>query len=135
MGSFFIPKFKDVIVRREGTRVMLIQDGVLLLDLPWDQARRLARAIRVQAARAEARAKVQQTIGDQAVLIRKGFPLALTSDPEVFREAGKEAAHDRDLRRFLPGGIPSGVKFGIPRITGAPAEGGKTGGPDGHQES
>lgn len=131
MGSFFIPQFKDITVRREGARVMLIQDGILLLDLPWDQAKRLARAVKIQAAAAEARAKVKTIIADQAVLIRKGIPLALTPDPEVFKAAGNEAAHDRDLRRYCPGGIPSGVKFGIPTITGTPPKG-ETGGKDGH---
>lgn len=125
MGSFFIPQFKDITVRREGARVMLIQDGVLLLDLPWDQAKRLARAVRVQAAAAEARAKVNQVISDQAVFIRKRIPIALTSDPAVFKEAGNVAAHDRDLRRYCPGGIPSGVKFGVPSVTGAPAKRGE----------
>lgn len=133
MGSFFIPRFKDVVVHVEGSRVQVIQDGILVLELPWDQAKRLARALRVQAAKAEARAKVQQTIDGQAVLIRKGIPIALTPDPDVFKEAGKHAAHDRDLRRYIPGGIPSGVKFGYPTLKAGPApKGDKTGGSNGH---
>lgn len=132
MGSIFIPQFKDVTVHVEGSRVQLVQNGTLMLDLPWDQARRLARALKVQASKAEARAKVRTIIGDQALLIRKGIPLALTPDPSVFKEAGKEAAHDRDLRRFIPGGIPSGVKFGYPKLIGTPPKGENRGGTDGH---
>ena len=123
MGHIYIPKVESVTVRREGGRVMLIsRDGTLLLDLPWDAARDLAKVIRLQAARAEQTAKVEAVISDQAFCIRAGIPLALTPNPEVFKEAGKEAAHDRALRRAMPGGIPEGVKFGMPSVHGKPAK-------------
>lgn len=123
MGEFYIPKVASVTVRREGTRVQLIQNGTLLLDLPWDAAGDLAKVIRLQAARAEQTAKVEAIISDQAFLIRKGVPIALTPNPEVFKEAGNEAAHDRFLRRAMPGGIPGGVKFGFPALRGKSAKG------------
>jgi hypothetical protein len=122
MGEFYIPKVTSVTVRREGSRVQLIQSGTLLLDLPWDAALDLAKVIRLQAARAEQTAKVEAVISDQAFLIRAGVPIALTPNPEVFKEAGNEAAHNRDLRRFMPGGIPGGVKFGFPTLRGKPAK-------------
>ena len=118
MADLIIPTIKTVNVRREGDRVLLIQGGRTVLDLPWDAAKDVAKAMRLQAARAEQTAKVVQVIADQALLIRKGIPLSLTPNPEVFAEAGKEAAHDRNLRRYLPGGVPSGVKFGMPRLFG-----------------
>jgi hypothetical protein len=119
MGSFYIPKVESITIRREGARVQLIgKNGTLLLDLPWDAARDLAKAIRLQSARAEQTAKVEAVISDQAFCIRKGIPLALTPNPEVFKEAGNEAAHDRFLRRAMPGGIPEGVKFGFPSVRG-----------------
>jgi len=121
MGEFYIPAIKTATVRRDGERVLVIKDGVTLLDLPWDAARDLGKAMRLQSARAEQTAKVVQVIADQALLIRKGFPIALTPDPAVFKAAGNEAAHDRDLRRFVPGGVPSGVKFGMARLRGRPA--------------
>ena len=120
MGSFYIPAIKTATVRRDGDRVLVIQNGVTLLDLPWDAAQELARAMRLQAARAEQTAKVAQVIADQALLIRKGFPISLTPNPEVFKEAGNEAAHDRDLRRYCPGGIPSGTRFGMAQVRGKP---------------
>jgi hypothetical protein len=89
---------------------------MLILDLPWQAAKKLSRVVRRQAAVAEQNAKVVRVISDQALLIRKGFPIALTPRPDVFKEAGNEAAHNRDLRRFIPGGIPSGVVFGFPTL-------------------
>lgn len=120
MSDFFIPKVLSVTVRREGSRVMLISKGTTILDLPWDAAKELSKVIRVQAARAEQTAKVEAVISDQAFLIRKGIPIALTPNPEVFKEAGKEAAHDRFLRRAIPGGVPTKVKFGFAKLIGKP---------------
>lgn len=121
MGQIIIPKIKTIVVRQEGPRVIVIQGGVAMLDLPWEAAKDLARTIHFQASRAEQVSKVDQVISDQALLIRKGIPLALTGDPRVFKEAGKEAAHNRELRRAAPGGIPSGVKFGRARLVGKPS--------------
>jgi hypothetical protein len=118
MSEFYVPAFKSATVRREGSRVMLIKDGATLLDLPWDAAKELAKVMRLQAARAEQTANVEAVIADQAVLIRKGFPISLTPNPEVFKEAGNEAAHNRDLRRYVPGGVPSGMTFGMARLIG-----------------
>lgn len=119
MGEFYIPKIDSVIVRREGSRVMLVnKQGVTLLDLPWEAAKDLAKILRLQAARAEQTAKVEAVIADQAFCIRAGLPISLTPNPDVFKEAGNMAAHDRTLRRHMPGGIPSGTKFGMARVVG-----------------
>ena len=133
MGEIFIPVFKDITVKREGGRIMVVQNGTLLMSMPWRQAKNLSKALRIQAARAEEREKVNQVIADQALLIRKGFPLAITQNPAIFKEAGNEAAHNRELRRYCPGGIPSGVAFGYPTLKQFPPESkDETGGPNGH---
>ena len=120
MADLLIPTIKAVRVGRDGPNVVVYdaQTGQTYFNMPWEAARDLGKAIRLQAARAEQTAKQPQVIADQALLIRKGIPLSLTPNPEVFAEAGKEAAHDRNLRRYLPGGVPSGVKFGMPRLFG-----------------
>ena len=118
MGDFYIPQIKSITIRRDGERVLLIQNRKTIADLPWDAAKELARGIRLQAAKAEQTAKVAGVISDQAFLIRKGIPLSLTPNPEVFKEAGNEAAHNRFLRRTMPGGIPSCAKFGFPTLIG-----------------
>jgi len=122
MGQIYIPKLKNVTVRLEGKSVQLIEEGMLILEMPYQAALDIARAIRSQAMKASQMANVQRVISDQALLIRKGVPLRLTSRPDVFKEAGNEAAHNRDLRRFLPGGIPSGVAFGCPAVRHKPAK-------------
>lgn len=129
MGSFYVPRFTKVRLHVEGDRVQLVHNGTLLMDLHWQAAKELSRALRQSAARAEQSVKIAQVVTDQAVLIRAGFPLALTTRPDVFKEAGNEAAHNRELRRAIPGGIPSGVKFGTPTLVGKPANsaGGKNG--------
>jgi hypothetical protein len=116
MRHIYVPKIRNVTVRAEGNMVQLIEGGMLILELPWEAARVLSRAIRAQAARAEQSAKILKVISDQAVLIRQGFPIALTNRPDVFKEAGNEAAHNRELRRTMPGGVPSGVVFGSPAV-------------------
>jgi hypothetical protein len=120
MGDFYIPKFRNVKVRLEGEAVQLVENGTLLLELPWEAARKLAKAIRAQSARAEQNNKIDRVIADQALMIRKGFPIAIDPRPEVFKEAGKEAAWNSEFRRASPGSIPTGVKFGYPTLRGKP---------------
>jgi hypothetical protein len=116
MGSFFIRKEAPVTVRRDGSRVLLIQNGATLLDMPWQGALDLANALKIQGRRAEQNSKIAQVISDQALLIRKGVPIALSPFSDVIKEAGNEAAHDRTLRRACPGGIAPMSKVGFPAL-------------------
>lgn len=122
MGNIYVPQIRNVRVRVEGGMVQIIEKGTLILDLPWQAARELSKAIRSQAARAEQNTKIENIVADQALLIRKGFPIALTNKPEVFKAAGNEAAHGRTLRRALPGGIPDKVTFGAAVVHGRPSK-------------
>jgi hypothetical protein len=106
---------RSVRVRREGARVLVIEDGQAILDLPWQAADDLARALTVQARRAEEEARAEQIVGDQALLIRAGAPFGLTNRPDLLAEAAKEAAWNSRLRRYLPG-VPSGEQWGTPTI-------------------
>jgi len=102
--------------------VQVIENGTLLIEVPWTSALKLARVIRHQAAIAEQSAKMAQVVMDQAFAFRAGIPIMLTRRPDAIKEAINEALHDRDLRRAFPGGIPSGVKFGSPVVRpGKPA--------------
>ena len=110
----------SVRVRQDGQRVLVIRDGRAILDLPWDAALDLARALQAQARRAEELAKAPAIIHDQAILTRMGFRFGLTSHPMLLREATKEAAWNRDLRRYIPPsrahGIASQTVVGTPSI-------------------
>ena len=80
------------------------------------RALELAEALRTQAKRAEEWEKASQIAADQAVLLRAGIPIGLTSHPVIQAEAAKIAAWDRDLRRYLPGGVRSQSVVGAPSI-------------------
>jgi len=114
MGVVFVPRVRTVDVRQEGTRVLVIEDGRTILDMPWDGALALARAIHVKGKQAE------EIIFDQAILQRLGVPLGLTSNPDMQRAACVEAAWNSDLRRWIrsgrAGGIASQAVFGVPRV-------------------
>ena len=103
-------------IRQEGTCVLFIVDGRLVLTLPWEAALDLARGITIKARAAEEIAKVERVIADQALLIRTGAPIGLTNNPDIQAEAAKEAVSSRDLRRYLPGGVKSEEKFGRPTV-------------------
>lgn len=120
MPQIIIPRLSEVTIRQEGTRVLLIQNGRLLLDLTHDAARAIARAITIKALLAEEEAKAESIIFDQAILMRAGASFGLTNRRDMQHEAGKLAAWDTDLRRYIRGkrayGIESREVFGTPSI-------------------
>ncbi len=113
-----LPKQEAVRIRHEGMRVQVLKDGRVLLELPWQAALDLAKALHAQGKRAEEIDRAQAIIHDQAIVTRLGLRFGLTSHPLLLREAGKEAAWNRNLRRY----IPSGRAYGIAsqEMVGAP---------------
>lgn len=107
---------ESVSIRQEGDRVLLIQNGRLVLDLPWQAALDVGRGICAKARLSEEHAKADSVITDQAILIRAGFPLGLTRQPHMIREAIKTANNDRKLRRYIPNGIRSQAVVGNPTL-------------------
>lgn len=103
-------------VRHDGTRVQFEVNGRLVFDAAWQDALALADAIRSHAKRAEELAHVDGIIADQALLIRRGVRFGLTNRPDMLKEAVKEAAWNRTLRRALPGGIRSTSVVGTPAL-------------------
>jgi hypothetical protein len=106
-------------IRQDGTRVMLVYQGRCLCSMPWQAALDLAHAIRIQAKRAEELDRAPAIIHDQAIVTRLGLRFGLTSHPALLREACRQAAWDRNLRRY----IPSGKARGLDRqsVVGAPS--------------
>ena len=115
-----VPKIKDCKVRQEGTRVLIISEGKLLLDLPWKAALAVSKGLRVAARLAEEQVEALKIIQDQALIQRVGFPIGLTNNPVIQKEAMKEAVHNRGLRRALPGGIKSQSAVGTPTLIKKP---------------
>lgn len=117
-------ELKEVVVRQEGERVLLLHNGRLLFSLPWSAALEMARALFVQGKRAEEEANAIRIVYDQAILTRVGATFGLSNRRDILDEAAKEAAWNRDLRRFIKGdramGIANQTRFGTPTITAIP---------------
>ncbi len=101
----------SITVRHDGPNVLLIIDG-RATELPWNAALDAANAIREQARKAEEIAKAEGIIFDQALLIRTGAPIGFSSNPDIQKEAGKEAGWNSRLRRYIPGGVKRQEQFG-----------------------
>jgi hypothetical protein len=106
--TIYTAKIREVDVRAEGSRVLVLEEGDLVFDLPWDAALALAQALRLKAKQAEEDAKALQIIEDQALLHHLGIPLGLSSRPDI---------QDASLKRAVGlGGVRSQEIFGRPRI-------------------
>jgi hypothetical protein len=120
MADIIVPKKRAVQIRAEGTRVLVVSDGRAILDLPWQAALSIARGLVAVARKAEEIAKAEQIVMDQAILTRAGAPFGLSNNPDIKKEAGKEAAWNTDLRRSMPGGVKSQEVFGTPTLKKEP---------------
>lgn len=113
MADIVIPKQTEFRIRNEGDRVLLIVDGRCVADLDYKAAKTLEDAIKVKRLRAEEYANANQIARDSAILLRAGARMVLSDRQDIKDEAAKMAAHDRDLRRYIPS-IKSQESFGHP---------------------
>lgn len=111
---------KEMVVRCEGDRVLLIYNGTLVCSLPYQAAEQLSRAILAKAKQAEEQAHALDIVSDQAILTRLGIPFGLSNRRDILKEAANEAAWNSKLRRYIPparaGGIASQAIFGTPAV-------------------
>lgn len=103
-------------IRQNADKVQIIKDGKLVMEMPWDAALEFTRAMRGVARLAETYAKANAVIIDHAILLRAGVPIGLTDGEKFHDEVAKEAAHNRDLRRYMPGGVKSKAIVGTPSV-------------------
>lgn len=59
---------------------------------------------------------------DGAILAKAGAPFTLSDHPKIKELVKTEAAHNRDLRRFMGVGIKSKELFGLPKLLQAPPQ-------------
>jgi len=117
MTELIMHKMKQATVRVEGTEVLIFFDGQKVMDLPWDAALKLAKAMTIQARRIEEQVKALRIVADNAVLLRSGAPFGLSDDRAIIAESKKEALYKKDLRKYMPfKGITSEEAFGRPTI-------------------
>lgn len=69
----------------------------------------------------EQRPKVAEKIAlDSAILLRAGLGhIGLSDNPKILDMARVEAESNRDLRRYMPGGIKSDIQLGTPAVSHA----------------
>ena len=116
MGGIYVRKIEKVTARQNGANVIVVMENRRSLDMPWDAALALAKAIYVQARRAEEHAKALTIVQDQALLIRSRAPFGLTNNPDIIAEAKKEAVCNPTLRKFVPPKNIGGPILGTPKV-------------------
>ena len=89
----------------EAEKVLLLLNGRLIAELPWEAAVTIGRGLIQKGHEAEEYAKHQLVIADQALLFKVGAPFGLTNNRDIIHEAIKES-----------GGIRSEVVFGTPTV-------------------
>lgn len=102
--------------RQSGARLSLIVDGRLILEGHWSMFDELAAMMRSSARKAEEWDSAEAVARDNAILLRAGVPIGLSNNPAIRAETIKLAETDRDLRRYMPGGIGGKELFGRPTI-------------------
>lgn len=117
-----VPKLRlvEVKVDKDKGRIIILEQGKVVLDIPWNMALSIGRSLIKQAKIVEEHENAGQIIKDQALLQRVGFPIGLTNNPDIQKEAMKEAVHSKELRKALPGGIKSQSAVGTPTLIKKP---------------
>ena len=107
-----------VVIHNE--KIVMLVNGKLTADFPPEAARALALALNHQAGMIENEKRNIENPLDQALLMRVGAPIGLTSNAKLLEESYKEAQWNRDLRRNVKSAenIQSKEKFGLPIIKG-----------------
>lgn len=108
----------------EGDQVVLVIDG-RPTEMPPEAALALSRALAAKARIVQERQPktALRIIHDEAILLRAGVPLSLSSHPAIRAEAEKEAVSNRDLRKYMPGGVKSEEHVPGPVVTQSPPKG------------
>lgn len=106
-----------VTVRSDGAELIFVfEPARFLVRWPPAEFGKVFGALVAQAARAEEWEQADRVARDHAILFRAGAPVGLTDHPAIRAEALKFARDDRELRRFMPGGIRSTSMPGVPKI-------------------
>ncbi len=104
MSNIVIPKSGPNVMHFmvHGDRVVMVHNGKVITDMPWQSAYEFAKQLQKAGGKAEEFAKREQIIDDQALLIRTNAPIGLSADPHIQKEAFKKAETDRGLRKAIP---------------------------------
>ena len=109
--------FERLSFAQQGTRVIVVKNGTLVMDLEWQAALEFGQALLATARKAEACAKAPRIIEDQAVIIRAGLAFPLTDDKKMIEAAMQESRWSRALRRYMPAKRKMPDKIGRLHVT------------------
>lgn len=119
MAEIHTPKLRAIRVVNDGSRVVVIEDDKVVLNVTWEMADAVATAMKKYARKAEEQDKALSIVNDQAFLFRSGIPIGLSNRKDIQKEAVKEALYNKRLRRIMPnkmGNIESKESFGTPSL-------------------
>lgn len=117
--NIVVPKLKQLDVRLDeaGGHVVILSEGREAARFPVGEvAERVAKAILIQSKRGEEVLNAENIILDNAILLRAGASIGLSNHPKIREETAKEAVSNRNLRRYMPGGVRGRTMFGTPTI-------------------
>lgn len=104
----------QVTIGRDGESVLLKWHDGRVLQMPWDAAVQVGKALIQKGHEVEEEIKAESIARDEGLLLRLGIPIGLTSNAAIIREARKEAVWG-DIRRYVPL-IGSGESVGTPTL-------------------
>lgn len=100
----------------DGDHVLIIVDGRQIARMPAAAADAVASALKNAARIADEHANRDRIVFDHAILTRAGFPVGLTNRPDLQDRVRVESAWNREIRRYMPGGVKSAEVVGVPTI-------------------
>lgn len=80
-------------IRQEKDKVLLLCSGRPAIELPWEAAVELSKALRQKAAIAREQDKHELIIADQSILLAVGAPIRISATGKMLRTALKEAEY------------------------------------------
>ena len=120
----YTPNTKEISIRSAGDKVIILLNGKLIATLPWEAAKQLSEAIKIQASLSEEYANADKVALDQSMMVRAGFPFGIANLPGVKKLAKWKAQYDDKARRVPLKGVKGKGIVGTPGlIRGEPKDG------------
>lgn len=118
--DFIIPrqKFSEINVGNDGVNIYIRQGNNVIQFPAVDpySGKKISQKVRIAVKRNEEKVEknlklvAEQLVKDSALLLRLGIPVGLTNDKYILKEAGKEAYHGTDLRKYITGNRAKGIE-------------------------
>ncbi len=112
----YTPNTKALTIRSVKDKVIILLDGKLIATLPWEAAKQLSEAIKVQALLSEEYANADKVALDQAMMVRAGFPFGIANNPEIQRLSAHKAQYDDKARQVPLRGVKGKGIVGTPGL-------------------